>query len=111
MDILTDGDDFSCVHRNGNIGDSFVVFLNHSHLRHIIFSVIGSHMVCSPVDGSRVHIISTSHQGRMCKVMLSHSSQRCRYECSCERDDICSHIIIKFPGGGDGGLICEIKVG
>ena len=107
---LTDGDPFSCLLRNGNTVDHFGLYLNDIHWRYIPVTVIGSPMNCSPVDGIYAIIVSTTHQSRMCKIMLSSNSERCHFECSCVRDEVCSHVVFRIVGV-DGGNICEVIIG
>ena len=107
LDILTDGDVLSCEPMDGGTVNSFSLFFTMTHRRLVILNVIGSHMNCNPVTGIRVAGVSISHQSYMCKSMFSHSSDRCHYECSCMKDDLCSHAIIQIPSA-NGGEVCEI---
>ena len=106
--LLTDGDVYSCEARNGTTADMYGLVLDGIPRRHVVVTVIGSHMNCNPVDGLHVTISSTSHQSYICKFKPSHSPDRCHYRCSCI-DYFCSHITIGILGV-DNGDICEIKV-
>ena len=108
VDILTDGDLSSCETRRGNAVDLFGLFFKFP-MRHVIISVIGSPMICSPVQGLHITIVSTSDQGKPCQAMLSTFPDKCLYRCVCITGDDCSHVVIAVPGV-DGGEICEIVV-
>ena len=109
VDKLRDGDLFSCALRNDNVLEFFGLFLNTKAQRQIVITVIGSHMNCSPVDGLKVTLFSISHKSYICKAMLSHSADRCQYQCSCKRDDVCSHVVIGIPSV-HGGDLCEVVI-
>ena len=111
--FLVDNDMTTCELVPNGAGEMFGLFVKEPRRRLIFVSVDGKGILCSPVYGISLTIVSTNRESHACKAYFTESAHSCKYECRCPQNKLCSHItIVIYPNAfGDGVTeICEIKM-
>ena len=111
--FLQDNDMTTCELVPNGARVMFGLFVKEPRRRSIFVSVYGKGILCNPVYGISLTIISTDRESHACKAYFTESAHSCTHECRCPQDKPCSHMtIVIYPKAFADGVteICEIKI-
>ena len=111
--FLQDNDMTTCELVPNGARVMFGLFVKEPRRRSIFVSVYGKGILCNPVYGISLTIISTDRESHACKAYFTESAHSCTHECRCPQDRPCSHMtIVIYPKAFADGVteICEIKI-